>query len=147
MYSGQDHNVIHLQLLVNGPWQSILVYKINCVLFNFTECANNFVEMVYKDISELSDLESVNISCVFLNRSNTSEKICYIAHQLCDRSRATSLKLNNQVHKKDPLYNIELDISNHLGQLYCSTTTAGNDSTYSVKVEGSFDFITGITPH
>ena len=110
-------------------------------ILNFSECSNNFVEMAYKDISESSDSESV-ISCVFLNQADTSEKICCVTHRICDQ-RARPLKLNDQVCKKDFLHSIELDISGHSDQLYCYTATAGND-TYTIMVEGSFDFIIGI---
>ena len=106
----------------------------------YTECTNNFVEVVYKDTSESS--ESIIISCVFLNQSDTSKKTCCVTHQLCDQRGPP----NDEVCNKDFPYSIKLDMSGYSDQMYCYIATASN-GTYTVKVEGSFEFITGITHH
>ena len=82
------------------------------------------------------------ISCIFLNPSDTSEKICCVVYQLCDQEFEETE--NIQECNNNLPYSIELDVSGNSSRMYCYSVTASND-TYTVKVEGNFT--TGIIIH
>ena len=111
-----------------------LMHAHNCDLQFFTwqyytECTNSFVQVVYRETSSVSI-----ISCEFLNRSDTYDKLCCVAYIPCNKKEPGS---HNKTcgRSRDSLYNIQLEV---IDQTYdCYTVTASND-TYTVKVEGTF---------
>ena len=86
--------------------------------------------------------ENSTISCVFQNQSDISKKLCCITYRLCDQQESQNVQDCNE----DFSDRIELGVSDSVSsdQLYCYTAIASND-TYTVKVEGSFIIVTGIT--
>ncbi len=83
------------------------------------------MQVVYREIS--------SISCVFLNRSDTSEKTCCVTFRPCDQREPGNTQICNDT--RDSSYVIHLKVDGHSSN--CYTVTASND-TYSMKVEGAF---------
>lgn len=101
------------------------------IWFAFIECTNNFIQVIYKETTSIS--EPV-ISCVYLKQSDASNKTCCIGYGICDQE---TFEYTQQECNEDFPYNIQLDVSGHSRQTYCYTVTASND-TYTVKVKGNF---------
>jgi hypothetical protein len=82
------------------------------------------------------DSTGSSISCVFLNQSDTSEKICCVTYGPCDQKELGS----DQTCNRDSPYNIQLEVDDRSSQTYCYIVTASSD-TYTVKVEGTLNII------
>ena len=91
-----------------------------------SDAINEFVAVTF-------DPSTNSINCTFLNKQDTSNKLCGVMYGQCSQSRTQSTQGNVTDSMNSIILTLTLDDPAQL----CYTVTANNED-YTVEVDGSF---------